>query len=396
MINPGEAVEKIIKNEILNQSHLIDRLCGERSFPIELKLKLPTQKEIVKDVGGYQKFIWNWRSFPHQHLIKRRSIEYRYGIDGTDVPEYLVVNNWDELFELAGEKHRSSITGFMNRCRRLEKLTFADVQVFYRLLRILWEFTDDEFNDLCVVYPQLHENMGQGRLYVRSLPVNNIDTKFIERHENVIWSIIKAVYASRGKVLSAADLGEFLGVVAKPNNFINMIILDPELTGSTNGYSILKVSAEELFRINPPGTDLLVVENEQSGYMLPPLKNTVAIFGTGKNLGWAGAPWIKMRRRVVYWGDIDSWGYAMLADFRKNCGIKVPSIMMNSLMIDMHADKMAVEDTVCTPEETWLTPEEIKALKTLERGVNGRNRLEQEKIDQDVVIKEILRYFSPV
>ncbi len=70
--------------------------------------------------------------------------------------------------------------------------------------------------------------------------------------------------------------------------------------------------------------------------------------------------------------------------------------MMNSLMIDMHADKMAVEDTVCTPEETWLTPEEIKALKTLERGVNGRNRLEQEKIDQDVVIKEILRYFSPV
>ena len=133
MINPGEAVEKIIKNEILNQSHLIDRLCGERAFPIELKLKLPTQKEIVKDVGGYQKFIWNWRSFPHQHLIKRRSIEYRYGIDGTDVPEYLVVNNWDELFELAGEKHRSSITGFMNRCRRLEKLTFADVQVFYRL-----------------------------------------------------------------------------------------------------------------------------------------------------------------------------------------------------------------------------------------------------------------------
>ena len=40
MINPGEAVEKIIKNEILNQSHLIDRLCGERAFPIELKLKL--------------------------------------------------------------------------------------------------------------------------------------------------------------------------------------------------------------------------------------------------------------------------------------------------------------------------------------------------------------------
>lgn len=39
--------------------------------------------------------------------------------------------------------------------------------------------------------------------------------------------------------------------------------------------------------------------------------------------------WIANKKQVIYWGDLDSWGFKMLQDFRLNSKVKVDSMLMD-------------------------------------------------------------------
>ncbi|WP_019002168.1 Wadjet anti-phage system protein JetD domain-containing protein [Succinimonas amylolytica] len=393
MILPREALERIARNEILNRGNLVKRLTGERPFPLEISLQVPTQKEIVADIGAYRDFIRLWREFRFQELLRRRNVEYRT-VNGENVPARLVLRDWDDLMKVASDRQRREIQVFRRRTEKLGELSGCDSAVFCRLWRDLWDLPEEDFRYLCILYPQLRPSLGQGRVFIRALDVSGIDTKYIENHETLIWNVIRAVAAFQGQSPEAASLYDYLGVLPKPANFIFMRLMDPALASGMHGYTLFRVTAEELRRNPPPGHGLIVVENEQSGYMLPPLRDTVAIFGTGKNLEWARNSWIRDGRRTVYWGDVDSWGFQMLAEFRRNCGMMVPSILMHADLLKSHAAKMAVERMAAVPDGDWLTPEEKGTLKMLADPEFPGNRLEQEKIDQQLVRGELGKYFE--
>ncbi len=393
MILPREALERISRNEIQNRGNLVKRLTGERPFPLEISLQVPTQKEIVADIGAYRDFIRLWREFRFQELLIRRTVEYRT-VNGENVPAKLVIRDWDDLMKVAGDRQRKEIQAFQKRTEKLSVLSGSNPDVFCRLWRDLWDLPEEDFRYLCILYPQLRPYLGQGRVFIRALDVSGIDTKYIENHETLIWNVIRAVAASRNEPPEGDSLSSYLGVLPKPANFIFMRLLDPSLAPAMHGYTLFRVSAEELRYSPPPGHALIVVENEQSGYMLPPLRDTVAIFGTGKNLEWARNSWIRDGRRVAYWGDMDSWGFQMLAEFRKNCGMMVPSLLMHADLLKTHAAKMAAEKTVAVPDGEWLTPEEKQALELLGDPRASCNRLEQEKIDQNLVTGELGKYFD--
>ena len=60
-----------------------------------------------------------------------------------------------------------------------------------------------------------------------------------------------------------------------------------------------------------PAAHIPLVENERCLHLLPwPLAGTIHP-GRGRNLAWLAAPWLQARR-VAHWGDIDTWGLAML------------------------------------------------------------------------------------
>jgi hypothetical protein len=89
----------------------------------------------------------------------------------------------------------------------------------------------------------------------------------------------------------------------------------------------LRLRSSELRRTALPGRRLLVVENERSLYQLPELPDTVAALGAGLNLGWMQADWLG-ERAIAYWGDLDTWGLAMLADARRGQSV-TQALMMD-------------------------------------------------------------------
>ena len=367
MIQPDEAVELIVKREFENTTRLIKRLCNELPYPVEVNLKVPTDKDLTKSngVSCYVDFLDRWKKFPYQNLIVRRDIRYKSGIDGSGVPEKLSINSFEEL-----------------------KL------LLYRLYRELNEYAlnDDDFSTLCILLPQLNRGMGKDQ-FLRALPVNSVDTKFIERHDKLIAHILTALNIMN----QDESLDEFLQVLKKPDGYVVIRALDKKLNYL---FPNMMVTADDLLTTEPPGKNLIIAENKESGLMLPALEDTVVIFSTGNNVSFAKAQWLKNKDKVLYWGDIDSWGFNILSHFRKNCkesGVKVISVMMDldTIFEGEHIKRMVKESVTSEPDLNFLTENEKECLSYLKEHPDT-NRLEQEKLDEGYVQKTFLKYLSKI
>jgi hypothetical protein len=142
-----------------------------------------------------------------------------------------------------------------------------------------------------------------------------------------------------------------------------------------------------LLAVELPASNILVVENVQSGLGLPPLDNTIAVFGGGKNVSWLSAPWLQAKN-VGYWGDIDSEGFAILSDARRRCN-KIVSIMMDEQVVEAFSSRMVDEpDSVDVPP-VFLDEQEGRLFHKLRQGDFGKPRLEQEKLAADFVFQRL-------
>ena len=386
MLLINEIIERITKTEISNLNNLIKRLLGQREYPIKVALKPPTNQEILKDVNAFGKFIHCYNAYPHQELIEYSQKVYACGADGSQIPNYFVVNSFDELLLCIKNDDRKKVSLLLDRVDSLATcFKLEDKSSLYPLIKYLSldDLSAEDFKLLLVTLPQLKRDMGKN-LYIRALPLEGVDTKFLERNLKLIFTILKAVGICTEE---DNDLEAFLNVRKKPKNFAHVRILDERLV---KDFDYFQVSTSDLEHIALPGDNLLVVENVQSGLMLPKLLNTTVIFGCGNDVAWSKAKWLLSKKKIIYWGDLDSWGFFILSNFRKNTQAKVTSVMMDlqTLEYENHLAKRVTEKESTSIEDPALTEDEIACLDALSKQPN-LNRLEQEKLDQDYIVKHL-------
>ena len=388
LLHPSDIITAVREKEFADLRHLREHLRGERKYPLVFKLNLPKSSDVHEGlrnknfITGYTDFQLAWKKFPHQEMIRSCSRNWR--LDGCDtVPEALEISCFGDLRKLLDAHQNRFIDLAVKRVEQLSRVAgVAESAVFYALLAQLvgttghgieYSLSDREFSDLLILLPQLRAGMGR-ELYLRSLPLINIDTKYIENHDKLIYDILC--------ITGVLD-------VAAPK-----LVGDPAVTGR---YRICMVPAAELKKHAPVGSNLLVVENKESGYMLPEIPDTVAVFGGGKNVSWADNDWICTKRKVAYWGDLDQSGFKILAQFRHKAGFQIPSLMMDPGTIEKHLERMCMDDsgeTVEPAEMSLLTADEKEAVRLLSSLEHSVNRLEQEKLNQDYVAETVLKFFT--
>jgi len=74
----------------------------------------------------------------------------------------------------------------------------------------------------------------------------------------------------------------------------------------------LRLTANELAKVDLPASNILVIENEQCIHQLPSIENTIAILFAGLNLYWLKNP-LFPSKNIIYWGDLATWGLKILA-----------------------------------------------------------------------------------
>lgn len=217
-------------------------------------------------------------------------------------------------------------------------------------------------------------------LYVRQVDVAGVDTKFIEQHRAVLSSLLEAVLPE-DRVDRRWDRSDFAGRFRfrRRPDYTRLRFLDPA-TMLPAPISEATLRTEELSALEPGVGTVIIVENEISYLALPPLADTMAIFGSGFALGSVGGlTWLE-GRQILYWGDLDTYGFVILNRLRARYP-DVTSVLMDHDTLLAHRGQWVTEEKPSAEPLPLLTEPESELYRDLVEDRYGHHvRLEQERV----------------
>lgn len=158
-------------------------------------------------------------------------------------------------------------------------------------------------------------------------------------------------------------------------------VLDPDLRRQLGSLGDLTVPVLDLARLAIDVHQALIVENLQTGLALEDLCGTIAIMGLGNNVAaLASVRWLD-RTRCLYWGDIDTHGFAILNNARSHLP-HLESLLMDAQTLLDHRGLWGEEGrqyaAAALPHLSGSEQAVYRGLKEQQWGTNVR--LEQERI----------------
>lgn len=215
--------------------------------------------------------------------------------------------------------------------------------------------------------------------YIRQLEIADVDTKFIEGHKRIIWDVLIALSPERKSKIDFIDFEESCGL-RKEDARLRFRILDKELKNLFFGLEDIETSIADLAQKEIPCETVIIVENKITGLCIPPHKNAIVFF----ELGYKAAllkkvPWIS-KRRIVYWGDIDTYGFSILSNIR-DFFPNVESKLMDLETLFKYQGMWTLESNAFKGNCENLTADEQELFGNLKSNRFGQGvRLEQERI----------------
>ncbi|HBO5728521.1 hypothetical protein JE010_23440 [Pseudomonas aeruginosa] len=380
---PDDVVEELRRLEWDHTGRLRERLLGARPFPIPCLLKPPTGSQALEDLDHFHGYIAAWRKWPWPHQVAWVTKRFRQ-LGECEVPIRLEIESTQALIAALGAEAVERSRGWVER---MEPLLSLDKALFTTLIKQLGELEKLSMTDihlLACLLPQLQCGMGQRR-YLRALPLQRVDTKFVELNQSLIAALLDSMHDQ--EVSAHGGLEAWLGCRATPSNWLHVKPLCPDVKGRLAGLDLVRLSFEQLMTYPLPARSVLVIENLQAGYGLPELPGTIAVFGGGANTAWLQAEWLK-DRRVGYWGDLDTWGLKFLADARLRQP-HVEAVMMDRDTLIAHVERGVCEDRPAELPDYGLTLAERSLFEELRSATHGVGRLEQERLSQDYVEQQL-------
>lgn len=248
-----------------------------------------------------------------------------------------------------------------------------------RYYDLLADYDEVDFRRLIDMLAWIENNPASG-LYPRQLPVAGLDSKWLEKRKAVLAEIIDAV---RGETSGEGDFFKRCGLRTLPQ-LMRLRILDSELRARTGGLGDISAPLEQLAELDISATTVFVVENLQTGLAFADLPGSVVIMQLGYGVDLlARLPWV-VRAHCVYWGDLDTHGFAILSRARAYLP-SLKSVLMDEQTLHSHRELWVEEKTQHGAETLpWLTDAEQAVYRGLRNQTWGQNvRLEQERIAWD-------------
>jgi hypothetical protein len=219
-------------------------------------------------------------------------------------------------------------------------------------------------------YGWLRGARGSGH-YLREITAPGVDTKFVERHRPLLAQLL-------GVPSTASGFLTALGLRTKPDT---LRIRPYSSLGIAAGLSDLTARVDELAALPVTAKRALVIENEITFLSAPVPRDGVAFWGKGFEVDRVGSlPWLA-DADVIYWGDLDTHGFAILNQLRAWLP-HTRSLLMDRETLLAHRDQWVGEASPAISRLDRLTAEEQALYQDLVTDRLGeRIRLEQERID---------------
>ncbi|MGN6089196.1 MAG: Wadjet anti-phage system protein JetD domain-containing protein [Actinomycetales bacterium] len=348
---------------------LLRDYASDRPFPvIEVPLRGPQPSTIGDDVSAVREWVARpdaGRRDDRRYALQWQAVGGRH-FGRNQLPTRAVVTSYDQAWSLLGV--REAVSRFDEVLRVADSAPAVRDWVIGQPHRALQ--LHDDLPRLLAAYEWLDAHRGSGR-YLREISAPGVDTKFAERHRAVLAAML-GVPSTSGGFLAG------LGLRPKPD----YVRLRPSASlGLTPGMSELALRAGELADLPIRPRTAFVVENEITYLAVDVPAGGMVLWGKGFDVDRVGRlPWLA-DVEVVYWGDIDTHGFAILDRLRAWLP-QTRSVLMDRATLLAHRDRWVEEDRPTRAALSRLTEDERGLYEDLVTDAFGqRVRLEQEVVD---------------
>jgi len=378
--SPDE-IKNIIKRKYQNnrKTWLKMSMSGDGSqaiWPLEISLGIPTEQDALRQQDGVKAWITVWKSWQTQNAAHGGVLSWTErhwrSLGAQNVPQKLILNTPEDAIFWTGEIEAWSHA--IERYKTLVQRWSALVDVLPGYYDVLANYDDANFIRIIEMLSWICANPNSG-LYPRQIPVNGIDSKWLESRKGLICELVSTIQGTGER-----DFFKTCGLKPQPQ-LIRMRILDPEIRSLLGGLGDISTPLEEVTNLGIKPTHVFIVENLQTGLAFGDLSGSVVIMGLGYGVEVLGQiPWLT-NARCIYWGDIDTHGFAILNRARSYLP-SLETILMDKPVLLAHRDLWVQEEKQSASSELpLLTGEERELYLSLKNNSLGQQvRLEQERI----------------
>lgn len=352
---------------------------GESFTPIRLPVRSPKAVDLVERLDESLRWIEcfdaaNRTGTSRQRFDVERQVRRSRAIGDNPVPVRVHVDTLDQLGVVLGT------TVDLERLDRVLALTHdlepdlvgwvADHPVEVVSRSLVWE-------QLLTTVRWIADH-DLSELDLRHLDAPGIDTKFVERHRKILRQLLDQVLPEDLIDPTSPTFAGRYGFRARPA-YVRFRLLAP-VPELPDGLTELELRVDELAQLELPVSTVFIVENQATYLAFPEMPEAIVVFGGGYGVTvLAGVPWLG-HRELVYWGDIDTHGFAIVSRLRERVPT-VRSLLMDRATLSAHRDQLVVEPTATAADLGSLTADEQELYRDLIEDRYGPSvRLEQERI----------------
>lgn len=373
MINSSEIKKKATK---LYSNFLASLINQEKFFPLSFPLgKIPQDfLELKNSLADLLKNSQEELGYGYQVIWKKTKMR-KFGEQS--IPEQIFIDNESDYLKLL-EKEKEVKQFKLDIELILSELAQLKDWLINHPLEVV-EYAR-EWSDLVKVCHYFIDHP-QPNLYLRELPIQ-VHTKFIETHQSILTSLLEFLLPSEliNEVEETERKFEKRFNLKYDEYLVRVRILDEKIKHKYHlPFTDFSIPFSQFKALNWLDHRWLITENKMPFLTLPPLENTIALWGSGYNVQiLKSIDWLS-QAELFYWGDLDVHGFKILAQLRSYFP-HVISVMMEQETLTNFADFIGSDPKESTSEKlTNLTEAENLILLDLSR---HKKRLEQEQISQ--------------
>jgi hypothetical protein len=358
-------------------------LAGDGTWPLQIALGVPTEKDASDDAVAVRTWVSSWAAWKNVGEVNL-AVRKWARLGEQVLPLALTVSSPDDVAALVGQAPR-----WTRAKERYAQMVGKWPQLgaggaLAARFNVLADYSEVDFGRLISLLDWLIQNSASN-VYLRQLPVEGLDTKWAEQRIGVITGLLKDIKLEKDE----GNFYEICGLLRPPHR-IRIKLLCPELRKLVGGLRDFEAPVDEIAALPIQPTAAVIVENLDTGMALPDIPGAVGIMKLGNAVSALGTvPWLQ-GIKAVYWGDIDTHGFAILNHARK----ALPQL--RSVLMDEATTLRFQNLWVTEPAQTsnfaleHLNKHELAVYDALRDNTWGQKvRLEQERLPWDMCIRSI-------
>lgn len=385
LLSPDAARDFLVRR--FNNQHQT-WLTGGGTWPLQINLGTPTEKESTDDTAMVRAWVSSWAAWKNVGEVTHELRKWAR-LGAQELPVALTLSNAEDVASLVGQaprwkRARERYANLIGRWAQLE----AGGALAARF-NVLADYSEVDFSRLISLLDWLVRNPSSN-LYLRQLPVEGLDTKWAEQRVGVITGLLKDIKQEKGD----GNFHEICGLLRPPHR-IRIKLLCPELRKRVGGLRDFEAPIEEVAALQILPRAVVIVENLDTGMALPDIPGAVGIMKLGNAVSALGTvPWL-LGVPAVYWGDIDTHGFAILDRARKALP-QLRSVLMDEATTLGFQNFWGTEPAQTTDIALErLNEDELAVYAALKANTWGQKvRLEQERLPWERSIAVLLAALS--